>query len=264
MTSLFSFLGNGFGAMHTYSKIYSSPEFRDFTDYLNEGTPEEVTIRFFRNMFAQFLDPYVNELLQNNEFNSIFNNNQLTRKEQCKVFAGKVFTKLYDQYADEFKDHLQIDKETSLRLLISTFNDIEHLDRAQNGTDCYTLLLNFYAKKCAEVVKSFYDNAFTNVNEDTMLSGVSSVIGTINSVYEYDSKHINEDLLDSIKDDLSNSDSSGSDSTDENNTANSNNNQNKRPRDTDSSHSSNPPKNIIDLTQDDDNNTPPSKKPRKK
>lgn len=224
MSQLFSFLGNYLGAAHIYSKIYSMPEFRDFTDYLNEGTSIEVLTQFFRNLFATFLDPYVNELLQSNEFNTIFNNDKLTRQEQCKLFAGKVFNKLYDQYADELKDHIQVDKRVVLEILIMTFNDIQHLDKAENGNDCYTLLLNFYANTCATFVKSFCHNALTSVNEETLLEYTATALGAFNVVYEYDSKHINEDLLDNIRDDFTSDDDDDGDNDDGDNNDNENGN----------------------------------------
>ncbi|QKF93958.1 hypothetical protein QKU48_gp0500 [Fadolivirus algeromassiliense] len=216
MTSLFSFLGNGLGAMHIYSKIYSLPEFKDFTDYINEGTPLEVTTKFFRNLLAQLLDPMVNELLVSDEFNTIFNNSNLTRQDQCKLFAGKVFNKLYDQYAEGLRNHIHIDKRIALEFIISTFDGIQHLDKAENGTDCYTLLLNYYAEIFAEMARSTFNDVAGEVDEDNMLDYVGTVLGGFNVVYEYDSKHINEELLDDIRDDISDDSDSDSDSTDEN------------------------------------------------
>ena len=196
MASFLSFFGNSVAFAHIYSKIYNSPEFRDFTDYLNESTPTEALKQFIRNLICNEVDPIVEKLLTDETNNLIFTNGSLTKESQAKLFLGKILSQIYDENIDMVHGFMHVDKETVIRHFVGTLNDVEHLDRATNGKDVYTLLVNFYATQITNWIKdNFTNQLFDQVNEDSVLNVVCEGLGFFNQVYEYDSNNLNLNLL---------------------------------------------------------------------
>lgn len=229
MTSFFSSLGNTFTAMHMYTKLYSMPEFRNFTDYLNEGSLTEVLTQFFRNTIVSYLDPIVEASLNDKEYTSIFDNKTLTKTEQCKLFSGKILNKLYDTHAGDFQNLMHMDKRLAMEYVVSTFNDIKEVESVKNGRDVYTLLVN----ACAEKVRTFILQRIVRlqlhrVNEESVLKVIESTLKWFNEMYTYDSKLLNESLLGNKNDSSSdNSDSDGEATNNNTNKPDERNNMNK-------------------------------------
>lgn len=201
MTSLISSLSSGLIAINFYNKIFSSKEFIDFNKNINQKNSEHNFKHFFRNLFFVNIDPYVHELLENDEFNSIFKNENLTKHEQAKLYLGKVISNLYDKYSDIFKDYFYIEKQIIIEYFISFVNQI-NLDKIINGNDIYILLIDKYSDILKDFFKNnIYEQLFKDINEDTSLIIINFLLKHFNNIYEYQSKYIDNNLI-NIEDSL--------------------------------------------------------------
>lgn len=203
MPSLLTFLGSSLNSIELYSKIYNNLSFKQFNENISSNTSSEVITQLFRNILLVNLDKYFNEIEHNSEFNIVFSssNDNLSKLEKSKLYIGKVASYFYDKYMEDLKDIIFIEKKNIIEYLIVSLNDIENLDKINNARDVYTLLLNICATKLTLLFQTyFFQEIFSDINEDETLTFIFGLMSDFNKIFNYNSKNINKNLLESYND----------------------------------------------------------------
>ena len=196
------------------NQFYNTPAFDELAKHLTNKSFPQVLNQFVRNVICQKIDPIAEQHLSDPSNNSVFTNKLLTRKDQAKLFIGKVISQMYDTDPTYFPTD---DKETMIRLFITELNNIDNLNKTENGKDVYTLLIDHYAKYATNMIIPLFNAFYGEPTEDTTSKQLSKYIEFINSIYTHKSKNLNMKFLDDSDDtdttlDLNSDSSSDSDS----------------------------------------------------
>jgi len=263
-TNFYSFVSQLFGFTAVYNKLYDSKQFQEFQQNISSGSSEEFITKCVRGFLLEITDKlFKSILLDFPELNDIFNNKELTKEMQCKLFIGTMIKKLYDIF-NELNQIMKtiyggnvplisignmglnlsqnsISKEEIIKYFLETLNTINKFDKINNAMDVYTILMEYHIEQITNVFYFFLKDFNIPASEDFLKIFIEDVMNYLNKIYNYKSECYNYTIIDCDDSD----DSTSSSSSDNNQNIDTNpttiNNNNKR------------------LNNDDVN---PSKKPR--
>ena len=201
--SLISFIGSGLTTTHLLSQIYRRPEFTEFIQNINDGNNSlEVLFTFSKNFILKKCDPYVLPLLNTPENKNIFKNKNLSRVEQSKLFFGKLVNTLLDNmdldsfaflvFTGPINGIITAENQTEIKRKIVEFaikqlNNIPTLDSATSPTDVYKSVVEYSAKVISSTMYVFTMPLREEIDQEPLVDGVCSIMGTFNSYYGYQS-----------------------------------------------------------------------------
>lgn len=224
MSNLFSFAGNFSSFVHIYNQLYSTDEFQDFTNNINEGTPKEIMSGFIRNLIFKQVDPIISPYLENSEIIQIMANKNMNHQDKCKIVGGKITNYIIDHHPlfntrrseTESLIGFIADKKKIIEETLETISHIENLDRVETVHDVYTVVINDMSKELVKTIEPLLSLLLSfNLQEEEYLDKVQNILKMFNENYEYQSEFCNDDLIDYDNDD-SDDDSDNSDSDDGN------------------------------------------------
>lgn len=230
---MFSFASKFAGFLNIYNQLYSTEEFQDFHDHINEGTPSEIIVNFIRNGIFKQVDPIIASYLENPELTQIMANKNVNHEDKCKIVGGKIANYILDHHP--FFDNRRsetgsetgsesepmfgfiTDKREIIKGTLESMGQMSNLDQVETVNDVYTLVINDMTKDVAKLVESLVGPAlvFTMLSDEAYLQNLLMLLGKFNENYEYQSDFCNDDLIDHDHDDDNNDDSSDSDDGDD-------------------------------------------------
>lgn len=223
MSKIFSFAGNFASFMHIYQQLYTTEEFQDFTDYLNEGEPKEVLLNFIRNLLFKQIDPVISSYLENPELTQIMSNEKMIHQDKCKIVGGKITNYVLDNHP--YFDTKRTDPDMTFgfiankrQMIEDTLESMDHMEKLNQVVtvnDVYTVVINDLAKSLSETLYSLITNVVPQITEEDGLGYVKQALQLFNTNYEYQSRLCNDDLIDHNSDDNDDNDDSSDSDEDE-------------------------------------------------
>lgn len=216
-TNFYSFISHLFGFTGVYSKLYNSKEFQEFQENISSGSSNEYVAKCLRGFILPITDNVFSLLdLGMRENEDIFNNKDITKEMQCKLFICSVIKSIYDPYS-QLNQMIQtsglnipimdivnigfsllptnIPKEELMTYFIETLNTINKFDKINNAKDIYTILMEYYINQMTELIINALKGVDKPLDEDFLKTFIENMMSRLNTIYSYTSLNYNYALI---------------------------------------------------------------------
>ena len=216
MTSFLNLASTFLTGIDILSNINNYPQLLKLMENSKDMDLRTFLDKFFRNTIAMIFDKELENVLEDEQMNSIFNNQELEKIDQVKLYMGQIVLHFYEKYKNIIEEYVTIERNDLLKILFERINHLIDYDSINCGKDVYNQLLDILCKNLVEMtfdpINEMSEHKIDNFTQENFIfHSFNWGLSFINNIIEYDPMFNNNDDNDDNDDNDNNNDDNNED-----------------------------------------------------
>jgi len=204
MTSLLSFFSSSLNAVDFYAQIYRDEEFVKLVNRNKDKSIPDIVKLVAHQLLHKTFDPYVEEVLEDEEITDIFNNENAEMEDRIKLFVGRAMLKIHEKF---LKDNRRIVVDPEMLVGQAVIHILEYVDpeNINSGADLYNGIINTVCDRMCVYLDPLMSYFMVHGGGPQyyylFIEIVKKILKLVNGVLDYESPYVDDDDDDDDGDD---------------------------------------------------------------
>ncbi len=155
MSSPLSLFATSSLVLDFYSQFYNNDDLLSLLNHLQDADFKTKMNEFFTKLLHQTFDKYMQDVLNNSSYTSIFKKENLPEDEKVKLFIGYSIKEIYPKCREDLNNNYNIQTtdniEIMVALCISGLFDLVDCQNTKTGKDVYIQVIDHFSKELTEL-----------------------------------------------------------------------------------------------------------------
>lgn len=214
MSSPLSLFATSSLVLDFYSQFHNNSDLLSLLNHLQNdqnSSPKTKMNEFFTKLLHQTFDKYMQDVLNNDNYASIFKKDNLPEDEKVKLFIGYSIKEIYPKCREDLNNNYNIrttdDIEIMVALSIGKLFDLVDCQNTKTGKDIYIQVIDHFSKQLTESFYTTFSSLIKRGDDNVdihakFMEATKKMLHSTNNTFNYNSpiRHKKRNRDDSSKD----------------------------------------------------------------